>query len=265
MSSASGYLSILPALLQAVAGERVRVGQLRLRIPGSLIIRASVLAGNVRMRAVIDRCVRAGDTVVDVGANIGAITAFAAARVGASGRVVALEPARDNLAVLRENVAANGFTHVSIVDAAAGRAPGTRQFYQRGKVSAVNSLFRESCYGEVTAVSNVEVVRLDDIVEPPVALVKIDVEGAELDVLGGMPRLLAQPRLTLVAEWHPELQRAAGYAPDELPKTLLSAGFDVTAVGHLGTSRLTAGAIQGLTTRLLERRSPVELLCTRKL
>jgi FkbM family methyltransferase len=245
-------------------GERIRADGLELRIPGSWTIRASVLAGNVRMRTIVDRCVRPGDTVVDVGANIGAITAYAASRVGPSGRVIALEPARDNLAVLRANVELNRLTNVRVIEAAAGRARETRQFFQRGEISAVNSFYPESCYAEVTSVSNVEVVPLDDVVEGEAALVKIDVEGAELDVLAGMPRLLAGPDLTLVAEWHPVLQRAAGYAPDTLPQTLLAAGFIVEAVGHFGSQRMRAADIPRLTARLLERQSPVELLCTRK-
>jgi FkbM family methyltransferase len=257
-------VGLAPALLQATWREQVDLDGLRLRIPGSLAIRASVLAGNVRMRAIVDRFVRPGDTVIDVGANIGAIAAYAAARVGSAGRVIALEPARDNLAVLRENVALNHLSNVTIVEAAAGRRHETRHFYQRGDVSAVNSLYPDSCYGAVTAVSKVEVLPLDDLVDGPAALVKIDVEGAELDVIAGMPQLLNDPQLVLVAEWHPVLQQAAGCAPDALPLTLLQAGFDIEAVGHLGSQYVTSSTIQGLGERLLARRSPVELLCYRR-
>ena len=143
------------------------------------------------------------------------------------------------------------------------RCRETREFYLRGEVSAVNSLLPESCYASVSAVARVDVAPLDELVSGRVDLVKIDVEGAELEVLSGMPRLLAQPGLSLAIEWHPELQRAAGYAPDALPRFMLDAGFRVAAVGHFGATALREDAIEPLTQRLLRARRPVELLCVR--
>ena len=175
-------------------------------------VRLSVVAGNARLCAVLDTVLRPGSTVIDVGANIGVIAAYAAMRVGSGGRVVAIEPAADNLQVLAENLRRNNLTNVSIVDAAGGRRRESRQFYLRGDVSAVNSLFPESCYSTVTATTEVRVAPVDDLVEGDADLVKIDVEGAELDVLAGMPRLLARRGIHLVVEWHPVLQQAAGYA-----------------------------------------------------
>jgi FkbM family methyltransferase len=258
------YIALMPSLLNAMSSDRVDVGPLRLWIPGSRVIRASVLMGNVRLRAIIDAVVRPGDTVVDVGANIGAIAAYAATRVGPSGRVLAIEPADDNLAVLRENLQVNHLDQVTVIAGAAGRGRESREFYLRGDLSAVNSLFPESCYAEVTQVSRVEVMPLDAVIEGPVALVKIDVEGAELDVLAGMPRLLRQPGLRLVIEWHPRLQQAAGYEPDALPRALLAEGFTLEAAGHLRTSRLAAHHLPEATARLMRSGHPVELLCTKR-
>jgi FkbM family methyltransferase len=264
LSMVPRYAALVPAVAQALVSDRIRVDRLRLRIPGSRAIRLSVLAGNVRMRAIVDAVVREGDTVVDVGANIGAITAYAAVRVGRSGHVVAVEPAADNLAILRENLRANRLSNVTVVEGAAGRARETRQLYLRGDVSAVNSLYPESCYASVTGTAAVRVERLDDILEGRVALVKIDVEGAEIDVLAGMPRLLAQPAIAVAAEWHPTLQRAGGWAPDALPLALLDAGLTVHAVGHLTIERLTRAEVPRLAARLLAREAPVELFCRRQ-
>ena len=257
------YLALLPSLFQAMSSDRVDIGTQQFWIPGSRAVRASVLAGNVRLRAIIDAVVTPGDTVVDVGANIGAIAAYAATRVGPTGRVLAIEPADDNLAVLRENLRTNHLDQVTVIAGACGRFRESREFYLRGDLSAVNSLFPDSCYAEVTAVSRVEVTPLDDLVDGTVALVKIDVEGAELDVLAGMPRLLRQPGLRLVIEWHPRLQQAAGYEPDALPKTLMAEGFTLKAAGHLRTSSLTARRLPEAAERLMRSGHPVELLCTK--
>jgi FkbM family methyltransferase len=233
------------------------------RIPGSLPIRVSVVAGNIRLHRLMDRAIRPGATVVDVGANVGYNTVYASRRVGPGGRVVAVEPAADNVRVLRENITANGLTNVEVHRVAAGRAHEVRTLFLRGETSAVNSLFQESVYAAVTAVEEVEVAPLDDLVDGEADLVKIDVEGAELDVLAGMTRLLRRSGIRLIVEWHPGLQHAAGYAVDALPRLLLDHGFRLHAASHTRTMTLDSRDIESLATRLRRRGRPVELLAER--
>jgi hypothetical protein len=124
----------------------------------------------------------------------------------------------------------------------------------------VNSFFPQSCYAQVTEVLRVPVVRLDDLVDGDAAVVKIDVEGAELDVLEGMPRLLGERGVALIVEWHPLLQQLAGYAPDALPHWLLARGWRLEAASHTRVQALSAAAIPRLTRRLLRVQRPVELV-----
>jgi FkbM family methyltransferase len=201
--------------------------------------------------------------IVDVGAHTGYNTVYAAVAVGRGGRVIALEPTADARAVLRENLSRNHLTNVTVLTSAAGNAPGERDFFIRGGTSAVNSLFADSFYAEVTDVARVKVDRLDDLIEGVPQLVKIDVEGAELEVLDGMTRLLDSPGMRLIVEWHPALQAAAGYAPDALPRFLLDQGFTLRAAGHLGTRTLTSREVPALTRRLLTARRPVEIAAAR--
>jgi FkbM family methyltransferase len=233
------------------------------RLPGPLTIRMSVVAGNIRLHRLMDAAIRPGATIVDVGANVGYNTVYASRRVGPTGRVVAIEPAGDNIAVLRENIAANGLDNVVVLPVAAGRAHEVRDLFLRGETSAVNSLFRESVYAAVTGVEPVRVAPLDDLVDADPDLVKIDVEGAELDVLAGMTRLLRRPAIRLIVEWHPGLQAAAGYAPDALPRLLLDHGLTVHAAWHTHVARLNAGDIDGVAARLRRAGRPVELFARR--
>lgn len=259
----SRYVALAPSVVQALRSDVVDFRGLQLRIPGGLPIRLSVLAGNTRLCALLDAALHQGSTVVDVGANIGVIAAYAARRAGPTGRVIAIEPASDNLLVLEENLQRNRLTNVKALDVAAGRRRESRQFYLRGDVSAVNSLFPESCYAQVTNVATVNVAPLDELVEGTADLVKIDVEGAELDVLSGMPRLLSEPGIQLIVEWHPLLQQAAGYGVDELPRALLDAGFLVDAVGHFGSQPLREKDIRSIADRLVRTKRPVELFASR--
>jgi FkbM family methyltransferase len=255
----SRYLRLVPTMAQALRTERVSHLGLQLRIPGTRRVRLSVLAGNVRICALLNRVARPGATVVDVGANIGVISAFAAQCVGSTGQVIAIEPAADNLAVLRENLRANDLRQVDVRGSAAGSRRGSRALYLRGEVSAVNSLFPDSCYASVTGVAQVDVERLDDVVDGEADVVKIDVEGAELDVLAGMPRLLASPWIHLIVEWHPLLQRAAGHRPDQLPRALIEAGFRVDGIGDLSSRSITSRDVASVATRLERTRRPIEL------
>jgi FkbM family methyltransferase len=174
--------------------------------------------------------------------------------------VIAVEPTPDNLDVLRRNVEAAGLYNVVVEPVAAGRAPGVRELFVRGARSAVNSLFAESCYASVTDVLQVAVLPLDELVDGAADVVKIDVEGAELDVLEGMTRLLRTPPKGLIVEWHPLLQAMAGYEPDELPRWFLRRGWRLKAASHAAVRSLEAADVPRVTERLQRLRRPVELL-----
>jgi FkbM family methyltransferase len=258
-----GPLHLPRAAVDAWRGEAVRCADCTLTVPGSRRIRLSVVAGNMRIHRLLKRFVRPGATVIDVGANIGYNTVHAAHLAGATGRVVAVEPAPDNLEVLRHNLAAAQLANVIVAPVAAGRAAGIRELFVRGSISAVNSFFPESCYAQVTQVLRVPVVRLDDLVDGAADVVKIDVEGAELDVLEGMPRLLGSSRPALIVEWHPLLQQLGGYEPDALPHWLLARGWQLAAASHTRVRSLPAAEVSRVTRRLLRSRGPVEIVAER--
>ena len=169
-------------ILQAAVHRNVTVSGMSVRLPWHRRYRMSVVAGNVHIHRLIDHEVSAGDVVVDIGAHIGYNSLYAATRVGNRGRVYAVEPAPDNLEVLAHNVRANHASSVTVFRGAAGEAHGTRPLYLRGAASAVNSFFPSSIYAQVTGALPVTVVPVDDLVaQTKIRLVKIDVEGAELD------------------------------------------------------------------------------------
>jgi FkbM family methyltransferase len=260
---AAAWLRSVRPLGQAFGSTRVTLEKYRVEIPFARLIRLSIVAGNVRVQRLIDASVKSGDRVVDVGAHIGLNTLYMAARVGPSGQVTAIEPAPDNFAVLRRNVAANHLATVTLREVAAGRGHERRDFFLRGAVSAVNSLFPESFYAEVSEVARIVVAPLDDLVDGTPRLVKIDVEGAELDVIAGMTRLLRHPAIRLIVEWHPVLQEAAGYSAEALPRALWEAGFELHAASHARVSKLDAKDLPALVGRLRRRRHPIELLAAR--
>lgn len=167
-------------------------------------------------RRVLRALLRPGDACADVGANVGLLTAAMAFAVGPSGRVWAFEPearVRDQLA---RTLHLNGLHQVVLSGAAVGAQAGRLTFNQ-SPIIGHSSLYPlpEEEQAQARPVE-VEVVRLDDVVpsETPLAVVKIDVEGAELDVLRGMARAAADsPDLAVVAEFGPSHLARVGIAP----------------------------------------------------
>ncbi len=145
------------------------------------------------------RALRPGDLFIDVGANVGTYTIWAA-EIGAE--VIALEPAPDTFQLLLENVALNGY-QVSAIRAAAGAACGTARF-SAGR-DAGNCL-------DPQGPAEIRLVTIDSLIgDRRVAGLKIDVEGFELDVLRGCATALAEQRISLIQlEWNAMSELAAG-------------------------------------------------------
>jgi FkbM family methyltransferase len=144
-----------------------------------------------------------GDTVVEVGGHIGYLTVYLAQLAGPMGRVHVFEPGTNNLPYVRRNTA--GHPHVRVHEQAVSDRAGVAQFHLENNTGQNNSLL-EQCrvrrFNEATAFVNgaapstveVSCTTLDAFLQaaggPRPAFVKIDVEGAELLVLRGMPELL---------------------------------------------------------------------------
>jgi FkbM family methyltransferase len=146
-----------------------------------------------------------GGTLIDVGSNIGGMALVAAAIVGPDGQVVALDPQAECAEAARVNAGRNGFSHMTVVNAAAGATCGKTEI-----IVVADSLWtRSASVGEHELEirrDTVALITLDELVasgqsrKPDV--VKIDVEGAELDVVAGMKDLLRDVRPIVICEMH---------------------------------------------------------------
>jgi FkbM family methyltransferase len=136
----------------------------------------------------MQKLVRPGMTVYDVGANRGFYALFFSQLVGPGGRVYALEPLPSQADALLAHVRMNNIANAWIVEAAAGDKTGMSGFtFDRGATE--NALAAENQTRLMVAT-----IRLDDAGLPPADFIKIDVEGAELAVLHGAARMLGERR-----------------------------------------------------------------------
>lgn len=173
-----------------------------------------------------------GGTFVDVGANLGAYTMAASRRVGASGRVLSLEPgpAYDSL---RQAVELAGHSNVTVLRLAAGEAPGSAVMNEIVHQPGLASL--KSRAG-VTGRRVVTLARLDDVLADHgidrVDVLKIDTEGSEASVLRGAAGLIGERRVgAILAELSPEMTDDWGLAEALL---LIELGYRLHALTERG-------------------------------
>lgn len=146
------------------------------------------------------------ETVIDVGAHIGLYTLIAARVIGQNGKVISIEPDEANLAVLRKNVAINNLNNTIVLPVALGNVSGWKKFCA-GVMPSGSSFYpaRRRALYKVRAVRKIKSVTLDELLEnlgiKNVEWIKIDVEGAELDVLqGGESFLQNSKNLKIIIE-----------------------------------------------------------------
>lgn len=176
----------------------------------------------------IERTLGNGGTLLDIGANHGSYTLLGARRVGPSGRVVAFEPQPVLARLLRQSLASNGMGQGSVQELALGAKAGSAAFFIPAAGSGSGGLHAAfSARGQHERLE-VRVARLDDLLPEPLprdnALVKLDCEGGELEVLRGGHRVLsALPPLLL--ELNAQAAAASGSSLAELREELLTLGY----------------------------------------
>jgi FkbM family methyltransferase len=148
------------------------------------------------LQRTIRQYVSVGDTVYDIGANIGYVSFLLARQVGAAGRVFAFEPVPQNLAALRENIANNSFTNIHVLDAAASEVNGTTEIRIAGNLSMASLVWHQD--NASAEKISVKTVAIDELVKagelPAPRFVKIDVEGAEGLAVRGMQHTIASAK-----------------------------------------------------------------------
>jgi FkbM family methyltransferase len=162
----------------------------------------------VTVQRAILAVVTPGCVVFDVGAHTGSIALGVARLVGPMGRVVAFEADPQNVNTLKENAARNQLSCLQFVSSAVWSYSAPDISFRQGGAHTTHGGVESD--GQRAVMSSGEIVKvsavsLDDFVTnggPIPALVKVDVEGGEYEVLRGGTKLFAEKRPLLVAEVH---------------------------------------------------------------
>lgn len=213
------------------------------------------------VRHLCRRLLRAGATVVDVGANVGFLTRHFSRLVGPSGKVFAFEPDPLNFRFLEFNTRACQNVERAQIAISDNAKPAL--LHLNVTSGAGNSLVSQTHFVESVPVS---CVSLDDFCEtrgnPQLDLVKIDVEGAEVKVLQGMKQTISRlPDLQLIVEHCPKNLENAGIESDAVYTALKMLDLSITAIRE--DSSLKNVAVFDDLEPLLNRQGYVNLLCSR--
>jgi len=171
-----------------------------------------------------------GDTVIDVGANVGMFTIKASLSVGEKGKVIAIEPVEENFRVLRRNIEYHRCDNVILLNKACGNRKGKSIMlisllsgtHQLKSVGKDPEFFKKEVEVDTDTLDNI----CKEIGISRIDFLKIDVEGAEMDVLKGAEESLNFTR-NIAMELHYDGEG------EEVKKFLEERGFTVKISGNM--------------------------------
>jgi FkbM family methyltransferase len=202
-------------------------------------------------RSTLQKFVKPGMTILDVGSNIGLYTIFISKLVGPNGKVIAFEPDPELYSLLRQNCELNNCTNVESYNLALSdrqdRLTLRKQIFNSGDNtlgSNSSDRFRQNV--------EIEAVAIDEFLpnlRP--SLVKIDVQGWELKALSGMQRMLTLgDGIDVFFEFWPDGFHRAGYGADDLTSFLHKLDFQISMQGFAEGRPLTKEEVSSLARKL---------------
>jgi FkbM family methyltransferase len=182
----------------------------------------------------LEKYLKNGATFIDIGANIGQHTVVAARLVGPQGKVIAFEPQSRARSMVVRNVKLNGLANVEVVPLALGQKKSSARIYSINRDNDGQATLQPgdtSCESEEVSIDTLDTFFSDrDITD---CVLKLDVEGGEMDVLLGGQEFLARhrPRAIFVECIDEHLQRFRT-SRNTLRRWLRDQGYEVRALRH---------------------------------
>lgn len=175
----------------------------------------------------IRRFVKPGDTVVDVGANIGTIALPVAKQLGEFGKVYAIEAHPVTFSYMNQNIKINGLKNVVAFNLAIGEKNGLVEFSD-SELDDINVVSRTPSSSKeiATKIISVPMMKLDDFCKniEKISVLKIDVEGYEKFILENAAETLKKTDVVYAEYYEPNTQKF-GYRREEIKSILEANGF----------------------------------------
>lgn len=175
----------------------------------------------------INRLVKPGSTVLDIGAHYGIYSLLASKNAA---QVYAFEPVKENYEILKRNIADNNLINVKPLNKAVSDQDGTAEFNIPWASDSAG--FYEHPNAESMKKVAVKTARIDSEIDAKdISFIKIDTEGHELHVLDGLQRTLrVNKRAVMLIELNPECLVNAGSSAEALIAKIHELGYDILAL-----------------------------------
>ena len=254
-----GPLGRLPAREQrcgrttAGAAWRIALSLLRRRLPAARVARVDIGGAVVRAdlgtplgaflyrygfcseeSRILGRLLRPGDVFVDGGANVGLFSLLAASAVGPGGRVLACEPVPGTMRLLEANAAENDLPALELHEVALSDRPGRERLVVFEDGSGLASFAPETSGGTPVEVTVTTLDELTSRFGNRVALVKLDIEGAEVKAVRGARDLIARSDPIFLIEVEPGHLARQGSSVKDLMGALAPRRYAAHAITPAG-------------------------------
>ncbi len=167
------------------------------------------------------------DIVIDLGAHIGL---FSLAVSGGVKSVISLEPSRNNAKIFRENIESNKIDNIHLIEKAISKESCSRSFFDNTEFPARHSLYEDPFFnwnGKLALKREIETISLEDLFQEHnidrVKLLKMDIEGAEYEVILNAPNKILKRIDLLLIETHEPFQ---DHSADQISDHLRKNGFE---------------------------------------
>jgi FkbM family methyltransferase len=205
---------------------------------------------NLGLLRLLSYRLKPGMVFLDVGANIGEVSLFAAKRVAHDGCVFAFEPSPVVVGRLRRHVSINPMNNIKVIELGLGPSPGNMTLFQTclpGAYDTANqglaSLVPPIDGG--VPIAGVQVDTLDRWVQrmslARVDMIKVDIEGGEIGFLEGAEKTITRFRPELIIEVAEDSLRAAGHTSNVLLQRLHAMSYNILTINDLGGTALMTG------------------------
>lgn len=253
------YYTIYGAVARGLLGKRFvekRIYDYRmlLDLEDRGISRTLLLFGQRELehKIMLERVLKPGMTVLDIGANIGYYALMELGMIGKAGTLIAVEPSPSNVELLKRNLALNGHEGIEIHPGAMSDQPGVKSFFL-SEMSNLNT-FHDTGTGSLHLSGKTVDVRTLTVPEVMAGrkpdLIRMDVEGHEIEVINGLLPAVERGEMAPMIIFETHLSRYSAEHDLEAPlRRLFAQGYRVLLAGssrQQGTEKITARGYRGV-------------------
>jgi FkbM family methyltransferase len=184
--------------------------------------------------------VKPGMHIIDIGAHLGLFSVCSSQLTGSKGKIVCFEPTPGTFSILKNTLRLNHCHNVTAVQAAVSDKEGKTMFYVSETAGCNSNSLIKHHLGKEQSGYDVDLVTIDSTVSThsiAPAIIKIDAEGAELDVLKGGLKTFKEYKPVLILGLHPAFIKQKGDSPEAIWDLLTHIPYKIEMNGEIMTKQ----------------------------